>query len=247
MDEWLQLTEEDIARAQRLARARPPMPDVVIIAPTDVAMPADAAPPGAAPTSVPSTGSGENEPPAAATRPIPTAPALRITLADLTPAPPQAQADPELRRLEQVMFALLNQAREAHLPGWLATSRLTWHDKLADVARGHSTDMLQRQYVAHVTPEGTTAAQRLDLSHIRYMACGENIGIVYGEASHGEQGLYEIHNAFMNQPRSLSNHRGNLLNPIWTHVGVGIAYSQDGALVVTQNFISAPAARLRGQ
>lgn len=242
MDDWLQLTEEDIARAQRLARARPPMPDVVIIAPTDVAPPTGASPAATSPTE-----SDENRPPSAAARLVPTAPALRITLADLTPAPPQAQADPELRRLEQVMFALVNQAREAHLPGWLATSRLIWHDALANVARGHSADMLQRQYVAHVAPEGTTAAQRLDRSHIRYVACGENIGIVYGEASHGEQGLYEIHNAFMNQPRSLSNHRGNLLNPIWTHVGVGIAYSQDGALIVTQNFISAPAARLRGQ
>lgn len=242
MDDWLQLTEEDIARAQRLARARPPMPDVVIIAPADVAPPTEASPAATSPT-----GNDENESPSAAARLVPTAPALRITLADLTPAPPQAQTDPELRRLEQVMFALLNQAREAHLPGWLATSRLIWHDTLANVSRGHSADMLQRQYVAHVTPDGITAAQRLDHSHIRYVACGENIGIVYGEASHGEQGLYEIHNAFMNQPRSLSNHRGNLLNPIWTHVGVGIAYSQDGALIVTQNFISAPAARLRGQ
>jgi uncharacterized protein YkwD len=49
----------------------------------------------------------------------------------------------------------------------------------------------------------------------------------------------------MSQPRSLTNHRGNLLNPIWTHVGIGVAYNPDGALVVTENFISAPAQRLR--
>ncbi|MCA9938975.1 MAG: CAP domain-containing protein [Anaerolineales bacterium] len=234
MDDWLQLTEEDIARAHRLTRAQPPMPDVVIITPADMT-----------PPSTPSTVPGGDETPAL--RAAPTAPTLRITLDDLTPAPPQAQPDPELRRLEQVMFALLNQARQMHLPGWLSTGQLTWQDELANIARGHSQDMLQRQYVAHVTPEGVTAAQRLDQGHIRYLACGENIGIVYGEASHGEQGLHEIHDAFMNQPRSLSNHRGNLLNPIWTHVGIGIAYSRDGTLVVTQNFISAPAARLRGR
>ena len=59
--------------------------------------------------------------------------------------------------------------------------------------------------------------------------------------------LDEIHQAFMNQPRSLTNHRGNILNPIWTHAGIGIAYNPDGSLVVSQNFISAPGRRLRGQ
>jgi uncharacterized protein YkwD len=107
--------------------------------------------------------------------------------------------------------------------------------------------MLRRQYVAHVTPEGVTAAQRLDRYGIRYLACGENIGVVYGPASHGERGADEVHNAFLNQPRSMTNHRGNLLNPIWTHAGIGVAFSEAGALVVTQNFISSPAARLRGR
>jgi uncharacterized protein YkwD len=81
----------------------------------------------------------------------------------------------------------------------------------------------------------------LNAHGVRFFACGENIGVVYGENSHIVQGAHDIHNAFMNQPRGLSNHRGNILNPIWTHVGIGVAYNPDGALVVTQNFISAPA------
>ncbi len=70
------------------------------------------------------------------------------------------------------------------------------------------------------------------------MACGENIGVVYGAASHSDQGIYEIHKAFMNQPRRLTNHRGNLLNPIWSHVGIGVAYDPSGTLILTQNFIA---------
>jgi uncharacterized protein YkwD len=145
------------------------------------------------------------------------------------------------------MFQLLNDARYEHLPRWLGTARLTWHDGLAAVARGHSLDMLRRQYVAHVSPEGVTVAQRIEGSRIAYVACGENIGVFYGEAAGSQAAIDEIHQAFMNQPRSLTNHRGNILNPVWTHVGIGIAYNPDGSLVVSQNFISAPGRRLRGQ
>lgn len=172
---------------------------------------------------------------------------ITVTAADLQPAGPQETSGGGIQRLEQLMFRLLNATRRHHLPGWVGTAELTWHDGLAAVSRQHSADMLRRQYVAHVTPEGVTAAQRLQRRGVHYVACGENIGIVYGETAHNEQAVHDIHNAFMNQPRSLTNHRGNLLNPIWTHVGIGIAYNPDGALVATQNFISAPARRLRGR
>jgi uncharacterized protein YkwD len=225
-DDWLQLTEEDIARAHRLTRASPPMPEVITITLDDIT----ADPPPAPPPTPSQTGA-----------------ILTITRDDLQPTPPQGQATPSLADLEKLMFDLVNMARFAHLPGWVGTARLQWHEGLAAVARGHSADMLRRQYVAHVTPEGITAAQRIERYGVRYVACGENIGIVYGEASHSDQAIHDIHNAFMNQPRSLTNHRGNLLNPIWTHVGIGISFHPDGSLVATQNFISAPAARLRGK
>ena len=145
------------------------------------------------------------------------------------------------------MYQLVNDTRRAHLPAFLGTAQLTWNDGLAAVARTHSADMMRRQYVSHISPEGVTAAQRIENYRIRYVACGENIGIVYGESAHTTQAIHDIHNAFMNQPRSLTNHRGNLLNPVWTHIGIGVAYNEDGSLVATQNFISAPIDRLRGR
>lgn len=218
MDDWLQLSNEDIERATRLARAQPPDPEIITISADEV---------GAGPA------------PQAADEP------LVITLDDLGPAGPQPDPGRDIAAVEQLMFRLLNETRRRHVPGWVGTAELLWHDGLAAASRQHSADMLHRQYVAHVTPEGVTAAQRLQRASIGYVACGENIGIVYGEAAHGSRAVVEIHNAFMNQPRSMTNHRGNLLNPIWTHVGIGIAYNPDGALVATQNFISAPGARLR--
>jgi uncharacterized protein YkwD len=142
------------------------------------------------------------------------------------------------------MFNLVNAARQAHLPRWLSTSKLQWQPEIAAVARGHSADMLQRHYVAHTSLEGVTAAQRLEQYGIRYLACGENIGVVYGAASHSVQGIHDVHHAFMDQPRGLTNHRGNLLNPIWTHAGIGVAYHPSGSLIVTQNFISSWGVRL---
>lgn len=220
-EEWLQLTEEDIARAQQLASDRPPMPDVLTITDADIS---------------------PEDPVILRSDAI-----IRVTEADLLPSRAQVATSDELQRLEKLMFELVNEVRNENLPRWVGTSRLIWHDDLAAVARGHSADMLRRQYIAHVSPEGLTAARRIEQNNIRYVACGENIGVFYGEAAGTPDAINDIHNAFMNQPRSITNHRGNLLNPIWTHIGIGIAHNPDGALVATQNFISSPAKRLRGQ
>ncbi|HZD11753.1 MAG TPA: CAP domain-containing protein [Candidatus Binatia bacterium] len=219
MEEWLQLTDEDIERAHHLLRDSPPTPEVITITADDV------------------VAAGDEESDSVAL--------ISITEEDLQPAPAQQKPELSMSQLEQLMFHLVNGTRQHHLPGLFGTAQLAWHEDLAATARQHSMDMLKRQYVAHVTPEGITVAQRLQRNGIKYLACGENIGVVYGRAAHSERGVHDIHNAFMSQPRSLTNHRGNLLNPIWTHVGIGVAYNPDGALVVTENFISAPAQRLR--
>jgi uncharacterized protein YkwD len=163
---------------------------------------------------------------------------VRITVEDLTAVPPQPDTSPDLDALETLMFNLVNAARREHTPRWLPNNQLKWHPGLTAVARGHSADMLKRQYVEHTSPEGLSVAQRLTRYGIAYIGCGENIGVVYGAASHSETGVYEIHQTFMRQPRRPNNHRANLLNPLWTHVGIGIVYAPSGALVATQNFIA---------
>jgi uncharacterized protein YkwD len=216
MSDRLKLTEEDIERVLQEVQEVPPTPAVIRISIDDV-------PP---------------TPPEAAVRQMHQSSVLKVTEADLTPVPPQPYGEPNLTELETLMFGLVNSARQAHLPNWLGSPNLRWHDGLAAVARGHSADMLKRQYVDHTSPEGIKVSQRIERHGISYIACGENIGVVYGAASHSDQGVYEIHKAFMNQPRRLTNHRGNLLNPIWSHVGIGAAYDVNGSLILTQNFIA---------
>ncbi len=213
MSERLKLTEEDIEQVLAQAREAPPTPAVIRIGHED-ALPE---------TSV----SG-----------VHTEHGLRITADDLIAVPPQRSNLPNLLELETLMFGLVNSARQQNLPRWLGNPNLRWDEELAAVARGHSLDMLKRRYVEHTSPDGVSVARRLEQYGVRYVACGENIGVVYGAASHSDQGVYEIYRAFMNQPRRLANHRGNLLNPIWTHLGIGVAYDESGSLMLTQNFIA---------
>lgn len=221
MDDWIQLTDEDIARATSLRRVEPPPPEKITITLEDLP---------------------DEDPPVVVSTAI-----ITITRDDVRPVAGPIEATPSIERLEQLMLQLVNEARHSHLARLVGTADLVWHDQLAEIARRHSTDMLQRQYVDHVTPEGLSTAQRVQRGRIAYVACGENIGVVYGESAQSEQAVYDIHEAFINQPRSMTNHRANLLNPIWTHVGIGIAHNPDGALVATQLFISAPGQKLRGR
>jgi uncharacterized protein YkwD len=214
MSERLKLTEEDIEQVLSQIRTAPPTPAVIRIGQEELQ-------------------GVEGDAPV-----VPVDRQLRITADDLSVVPPQRVNTPNLIELETLMFGLVNSARQQHLPRWLGSPNLRWDDDLAAVARGHSLDMLKRRYVEHTSPDGVNVSRRLDQYGIRYVACGENIGVVYGAASHGDQGVYEIYRAFMNQPRRLTNHRGNLLNPIWTHIGIGAAYDESGSLLLTQNFIA---------
>jgi uncharacterized protein YkwD len=214
MNDLLKLTADDIARFDAEARARPPIPPVLTIQSSDVAgidLPV-------APLNARSRGP------------------LVLTAEDLATVP----EDLPPAELEALMFDLVCRAREAHLPRWVGRRKLNWHPGLATAARQHSADMLRRRYVSHNSLEGLNVGKRLEQVGVGYLACGENIGAVYGPMSRGTQGVYEIHNAFMNQPMRPTNHRGNVLNPIWTHVGIGVAYGSNAGdqLIVTQNFIS---------
>lgn len=168
---------------------------------------------------------------------------MQITTADLSSVAANLTSVPNLTELETLMFGLVNQARQKHLPGWFGNPNLLWHDGLTAVARLHATDLLTQPVGSYTPSNSLQVAQRIEKQGIRFIACGENVGVVHGAASQNAQGVHAVHDEFINQPRRLTNHRGNLLNPIWTHVGVGIAYDpgnqpSDGRLVVTQHFIA---------
>jgi len=176
--------------------------------------------PSAAPR--PSTGwhhFGEtvNSPPAA-----PTIPSTRATGVN------------DNRDMELSMLQLVNRDRAdpANYPETHGRAvPLRWNDQLAAVARAHCLDMLNQGYFSHVDPQGRSVAGRVEAAGLAWQEVGENIAI-YPTVASAEA-------AFMNEPKFAKNHRGNILNPGFTEVGIGIVRSRDGNLYITQDFYAA--------
>jgi hypothetical protein len=97
---------------------------------------------------------------------------------------------------------------------------------LADVARQHSQDMVVHQFFSHISPTTGDLGDRLRAASVPYRQAGENIAIDYS--------VHEAHQALMNSP----HHRDNILEPTFTHMGIGII-PVGPRLVVTQAFMRA--------
>jgi uncharacterized protein YkwD len=98
---------------------------------------------------------------------------------------------------------------------------LTTDPKLAQAAQDHSTDMAERDYFDHTTPEGLTFADRI--VNAGYPTPGaENIAV-------GQQNADQVMDGWMNS----DGHRANILNCDLKSIGVGLA--QDG-MYWTQDF-----------
>jgi uncharacterized protein YkwD len=98
-------------------------------------------------------------------------------------------------------------------------------DLLATAARVHSADMAKRRYLAHVSPEGGTVADRVTAAGYRWSRVGENIA--WGQPDP---------RAVMKDWMESRGHRANIHNPEFVHLGVGIALDARSRIVWTQNF-----------
>lgn len=100
--------------------------------------------------------------------------------------------------------------------------------RLSDVARAHSREMADTGVVGHVSPRTGNVADRLRRARIVPQLVGENVGRAYS-ASDAQRG-------FMNSP----GHRGNVIDPRMTTVGIGVARGRDEngsiPLFITQIF-----------
>ncbi|MCL5670997.1 MAG: CAP domain-containing protein [Acidobacteria bacterium] len=133
------------------------------------------------------------------------------------------------------MWELVNRDRQD--PANAAETRgraqpLRWNDKLAAVALAHSRDMFEHHYFDHVDREGRDPFVRINATGIHWLALAENIAI--------NRTVAEAEASLMNEPRFQQNHRGNILNPIYTDVGIGIVQAPNGDLYITQDFAAIP-------
>jgi uncharacterized protein YkwD len=93
---------------------------------------------------------------------------------------------------------------------------------LVTIARWRSKDMIVNDYFSHNIPAcgGCLVFHYYDLNGLNYVWAGENIGWNSGYSD--PDSAVAVNSAFMGS----SEHRSNILNPVWTHGGIG-AYGAD--------------------
>lgn len=131
-----------------------------------------------------------------------------------------------IAQFEQRIFELTNRERQRHnLPV------LRYETGLADLARRHSQNMLQRDFFDHRDPQGLEVAGRQERYYPQIMLIhiGENLFKIVDSRRNFSSA--EIVDGWMNSP----GHRANILNRDFTHIGVGVVV-RGNKLYATQNF-----------
>lgn len=142
---------------------------------------------------------------------------------ELTPASDRTY----IEAVVEEIHTLTNEARErAGVPP------LEYDEDLANIATGHSEDMLAEDYFAHESPDGCDLACRYDEASYSFAAAGENIA--WAELGQMRPPA-ELADIMVTGWLESDGHRRNMLDRDFTHEGVGVA--QDGnTFYATANF-----------
>lgn len=106
---------------------------------------------------------------------------------------------------EKQMIKLVNDARaQNNVPPLEVDMQLT------NVARIKCQDMIDNNYFSHNSPKYGSPFDMIKSFGVKFVQAGENIA--------GNQSVENAHNSLMNSP----GHRQNILNPNYTHIGIGI-------------------------
>lgn len=124
---------------------------------------------------------------------------------------------------ENTMIDLINSERQKN-----SLPKLKLDLEVTKVARVKSQDMVDNDYFSHYSPNYGSPFEMMKSFGIKYVYAGENLA--------GNQAVESAHKALMNS----SGHRKNILNPDFTHIGIGIKNSDKYGYMFTQMFISKP-------
>ncbi|PKL58073.1 MAG: hypothetical protein CVV34_04220, partial [Methanomicrobiales archaeon HGW-Methanomicrobiales-5] len=193
---------------------------------------------------------------------VPTAAPTTVITLEETQVPPQPPAssytsstvgapyiDPTV--LEVRVHDLINNQRQQN-----GLSTLSYDPFLADIARGHSWDMVVRNFFEHMNPDGKLARDRgvaagypciRVVKGASYNGISENLfqGTRYTSYYSNDAGVISAYNwssadeiadravtGWMNSP----GHRQNILTSRYQLEGIGVAFSSDDKIYITENF-----------
>ena len=126
-----------------------------------------------------------------------------------------------LTSLERRMVNLVNNEREKNNLNPLKIDR-----ELTNVARIKAQDMVDNNYFSHYSPNYGSPFDMMDEFGIEYLKAAENIA--------ANTSVTKAHSSLMNS----SGHRANILNPDFSHIGIGIKPSEKYGYIFVQMFIS---------
>lgn len=134
-----------------------------------------------------------------------------------------------IEELEDYMLQLVNNDRSAN--GNLSAVKKS--STLAGLARAHAEDMAKRGFFSHVDPDGrnpsTRAKQQGFMGHI-----AENISTMRSSIGDSRYLVRSCQQDMMAEPPNQINHRGTILDPDQSCVGIGIAFSKRGIITVQE-------------
>jgi uncharacterized protein YkwD len=153
--------------------------------------------------------------------------------------------------LESRIHELINVQREQN-----GDSSLSYDSFLADIARGHSWDMVVRNYFEHEDPDGKNARARGEAAgypcikdYGTYYTSGlsENIYQGYRYSSYWTAPNGTVTSYNWNTQEALAQaavtgwmnsegHRKNILDTHFSQEGIGVAFSTDDKVLITENF-----------
>jgi uncharacterized protein YkwD len=132
--------------------------------------------------------------------------------------------------LESYMFELINSDRQK-----FGQPKLRLSSSLSQVARKFAQDMATRNFFDHTDPSGNTPHTRARMAGLSCLVF-ENISVNYGPLSWKDM-IKGAQAEMMAEPAGdPNNHRGNILNPDASVVGVGMAIVMPNKIYCVQEF-----------
>lgn len=132
---------------------------------------------------------------------------LSLFLLALLLSAPGWMVTPALADDASDILTLVNQERASR-----SLAPLILCQRLTIAAQRHTDDMIARQFFSHTNPSGQDPFERMLAIGYNYSWAGENIAV-------GQPTAADVMDAWMNS----TGHRGNILSPNYTHMGVGSA------------------------